>query len=136
MAAPDQWSPIFDIGSYGNSLFPITSTAVLRDGWIVVTWLNSTTHRTQYRVLNADGTAFTSEVIVNFSQEKPVAEPNVSALPNGLFMVAYDDYLTGGDSYLNLNKYDVFTGIFASNTVDRKNGPLVITQALAQSGFR
>jgi Ca2+-binding RTX toxin-like protein len=124
MAAPEQWSPIFDIGSYGNSLYPITSTAVLRDGWVVVTWLNTTTHQTQYRVLNADGTAFTSEVIVNSSQEKPIEQPNVAALPNGLFMVAYDDYLTGGESNLNLNKYDVFTGIFASNAIDRKNGPL------------
>ncbi|WP_162002828.1 calcium-binding protein [Microvirga tunisiensis] len=124
MAAPEQWSPIFDIGSYGNSLYPITSTAVLRDGWVVVTWLNTTTHQTQYRVLNADGTAFTSEVIVNSSQEKPIEQPNVAALPNGLFMVSYDDYLTGGESNLNLNKYDVFTGIFASNAIDRKNGPL------------
>jgi hypothetical protein len=40
MAAPEQWSPVFDIGSVGTSGYQLTSTTVLRDGWIVVTWLD------------------------------------------------------------------------------------------------
>jgi hypothetical protein len=105
---------------------PIYQRNCAEDGWIVVTWLDrpttSQTNQAQYRILNADGTAFTSEVIINSSQEKPGEKPNVAALSNGHFMITYDDRRSDS-RYLSLKKYDVFGGLVESSGVDDGDNP-------------
>jgi hypothetical protein len=124
MATPEQWSPIFDIGSVNTSAGQLTSATVLRDGWIVVTWLSPATSQTKYRVFNSDGTAFASEVVVTGSHEKSEEQPNVAALSNGYFMVTFDDHdLNTTSRALLLNTYDVFTGLVKSSFIKNSETP-------------
>lgn len=121
MAAPEQWNSIFDIGSVGNtsSSSKVTSTAVLRDGWIVVTWWDPILSQVKYRIFNTDGTAFANEIAVSSAVEKTLEEPNVAALSDGRFIVAYENYEDiSGFRSLSLKKYDVFDGVFDGSVVD------------------
>jgi hypothetical protein len=111
MAAPEFWSPKFAIGSIIQSTKMLTSTTVLRDGWIVVTLLDPADSKIKYRIFNADGTAFTNTTDVSAAGQKTFVQPNISDLPDGRFIIAYEDRADTVNSSLLLKTYDVFNGI-------------------------
>jgi hypothetical protein len=122
MAAPEQGSPVFDIGSVSTSGYQLTSTTVLRDGWIVVTWLDQPYSQIKYSVLDADGTAFGSSIVVNNADERPADQQNVAATWDGRFLIAYGDKDADADNHaLLMREYDVFTGLAKASVIDNAN---------------
>src|ERR1043166_8610082 len=118
MTLPDLWGAQFQMGiAHSSSRLPQANVAVLRDGWIAVTWLDSLDNSIKGQILNADGTAFGSVFDVSGAGENTL-NPSIVALPNGQFVVAYDSKIGNDDGWtLNAKTFDVFQGQIGNPTV-------------------
>lgn len=110
------WGSQFTIGAAGsNNTFAKVNIAVLRDGWIVATWLDDQTSTVKAQIFNVDGTTYGTAFNVSAEGERSLF-PNIAALPNGQFIIAYDVDLDSGNQLI-AKTFDVFAGQIGNGSV-------------------
>jgi hypothetical protein len=86
--------------STANDQYEPTITG-LADGRFVVAWADASVDdstEVRARIFNADGSPSGGEFLVNSNMSSYQAEPTITALPDGSFVVAWSDWsATGGD---------------------------------------
>ncbi|MGB8813993.1 MAG: hypothetical protein WCC57_12500 [Paracoccaceae bacterium] len=98
MAAPVPFGPQFTVSLQNGNSQSQTSVTALADGRVVVVWrdFGSNSGDIKYRIMNADGTAASGELIANVGLEGRQELPQVAALAGGGFAIAWDDSSTFG----------------------------------------
>jgi Ca2+-binding RTX toxin-like protein len=114
-----------------------TSVTRLQDGRMVVVWQDFGTNSgdIKYRILNADGSSFTTELTANVGTAGEQATPDVAYLDNGGFVITWTDFSAAGGDI----RYRVFNadgtspmaadGAAAANTTGNQQGASVIGRA-------
>ena len=107
MAIPDPWGGKFSIGGLGQvpgGYDGIFST-VLRDGRILVTWIDHRDGKAKGQILNADGSTSAPAFDISVSDDV-TGQLSVAATFDGNFIVSYDRILSNGNVQLLVKTFD------------------------------
>ncbi|MBJ6127225.1 calcium-binding protein [Microvirga splendida] len=101
MVAPVLWGSEFLVNDVTLGQQELSASAVLKDGSIVVTYIDwsqvgSSSLDIRARIFNPDGTEKVAEFIVNTTMAGSQYNPDVVALSDGRFVIAWTDASTSG----------------------------------------
>jgi Ca2+-binding RTX toxin-like protein len=122
MTFPDQWGDQKAITNTHVTSNYGAVTAVLRDGWLVTTWRDSTTNSIKAQILNADGSAFGTVFDISAPGLAVVGAPSIAATPDGRFIVVYTTVDQAQNYTLVQETYDVFAGRIDTNAIAASKG--------------
>lgn len=117
MTAPTKFGSEFLVNSTTNGFQTQPSITGLADGRFAVVWEDysgteglSSFSDIRAQVFNADGSKSGAEFLVNTTTAAPQDTPDVTALPNGNFLVVWEDSSLDGSSADTAIRAQLFTG--------------------------
>ncbi len=134
MSTPARFGTEFTVSIQSATTEATPSIARLRDGRAVVAWQDFGVNAgdIKFRILNGDGSPSSTEITANLGTAGLQSEPEVAALSDGRFVIAWTDYNSpGGDIRYRIFNPDgtaamALDGIVGGSTTGNQQQPAVI----------